>query len=302
MFSVITTAYNDSKYVNVYLDSICHQTMPPSEIIIVDGGSMDNTCELIEQYSKHSNILIKCIKRGRLNIAQAFNIGIKESTNDYIVITCMGNNFSKTMCEDLYSSIRNTEYDAAYGLLFGVDNGKISRLYNKVYIKDTGNEIMSNRCVIYRRDVFEKIGFFIENFKYAGEDAEFLCRFERFNLKKKLVNKPTVFWETPNSLKAFKKQRKDYAIAELQYAGIKYCFFTRQQIKWYFIICAIILTPLSIYFLLLGLLYLIYSFIQKVRMFRSFEVAIFSEYGEIIKNVYYFKNFKYCTSKYRVSY
>ena len=300
MFTVITTAFNDNKNVRKYLDSMCSQSLMPSEIIVVDGGSQDNTCQLIREYALKAPVKVRCIQDGRLNIAEAFNIGIRETSTDYLIITCMGNSFSNTMCEDLYNEITSSKSDAAYGLLFGVTQGKFSELYNRVFIKKTGNAIMSNRCVIYRKDVFSKIGFFIEGFKYAGEDAEFLMRFDKNNLKRSLVKKTTVIWETPNSFKAFKKQRKDYAIAELQYAGIKYCFFSSTQIQWYLVIISVLLWPLSSIFTFVGLSFLILRMLRYVYHYKSLKAALFREYSILLKIYYYFRYYKYCTPKYCV--
>ena len=300
MFTVITTSFNYNINVRKYLDLICSQTLMPSEIIVVDGGSQDNTCQLIREYASNALVKIRCIQEGRLNIAEAFNIGIRETSTDYLIITCMGNSFPNTMCEDLYNEITSSKSDAAYGLLFGVTQGKFSELYNQVFITKTGNAIMSNRCVIYSKDVFTKIGFFIEDFKYAGEDAEFLMRFDKNKLKRSLVKKATVFWETPDSFKAFKKQRKDYAIAELQYAGVKYCFFSSAQIQWYLVFLSVLLFPLSFVLTLVGLSFLLLKILKYAYYYKSLKAALFREYSVLLKNYYYFRYFKYCTPKYSV--
>ena len=114
-FSVITTSFNDEQKVEAYLDAIITQTLPPSEIVIVDGGSKDNTCQIIRDFIPKTSIPILLVEDGRLNIAEAFNIGIKKAHTDYILISCMGNEFSITMCEDLYSKIKETDADSSYG-------------------------------------------------------------------------------------------------------------------------------------------------------------------------------------------
>ncbi|NOX60915.1 MAG: glycosyltransferase, partial [Chloroflexi bacterium] len=41
--SLIATVYNEGAAIRKLLDSIVAQTLPPDEIVIVDGGSTDDT-------------------------------------------------------------------------------------------------------------------------------------------------------------------------------------------------------------------------------------------------------------------
>ncbi|MEO1443715.1 MAG: glycosyltransferase, partial [Chloroflexota bacterium] len=43
MLSVIATVYNEGDAIHRLMQSLCKQTRPPDEIVIVDGGSTDNT-------------------------------------------------------------------------------------------------------------------------------------------------------------------------------------------------------------------------------------------------------------------
>ena len=300
-FSVITTSFNDEQKVEAYLDAIITQTLPPSEIVIVDGGSKDNTCQIIRDFIPKTSIPILLVEDGRLNIAEAFNIGIKKAHTDYILISCMGNEFSITMCEDLYNKIKETDADSSYGFLLGIDRGHFSKLYNRAFIQKDGNPIMSNRSVMYKRSVFERIGFFIEKFKYAGEDSEFLNRFDANSLRKALVEKPTVFWETPNSWGEYKKQCKDYAIAELQHAPIAKCLLTPQMMSWYFIVLLLLLFPFSLYYSLFGLVFVVLKLLSNIFSKKSFEVAVLCESWTIYKIFYSFRYIGYILPKNRVT-
>lgn len=299
-FSIITTCFNDSKNAASYLDNIARQTLLPYELIIVDGGSKDNTCKVIQDYSVKCPFEIKIITDGRLNIAEAFNIGIKNAVTDYVLITCMGNYFSENMCELLFNNITSESTDASYGLLMGVDTGKFSTLYNKAFIRTKGNDIMSNRCVLYKKSIFDKIGYFIENFKYAGEDAEFLLRFDRSGLKRSLVPHVTVFWETPNSWSAYAKQRENYAIAELQYGGIIRNLFNGRMVLVYGFF---ILILVGLFFKKLLVLLILLSIIRFVmsKSHKSLNVFLLQKSAVFLKLYYSVKNIRYGFPSNRVS-
>ena len=50
--SVIIPAYNIEKYIARCLESVCRQTYPNLEIIVVDDGSSDNTGRIADDFAK----------------------------------------------------------------------------------------------------------------------------------------------------------------------------------------------------------------------------------------------------------
>ena len=49
--SVIATVYNEGSSVSRLLDSLATQSRPPDQVVIVDGGSSDDTLEILNQYA-----------------------------------------------------------------------------------------------------------------------------------------------------------------------------------------------------------------------------------------------------------
>ena len=63
--SVVIATYNGSRFITEQLESIIHQTVLPSEIVISDDGSTDSTIELIQSFReriKDLPIQVKLIK------------------------------------------------------------------------------------------------------------------------------------------------------------------------------------------------------------------------------------------------
>ena len=83
--SVIVATYNGELYISEQIKSILQQSVLPSEIIIVDDNSSDNTVNIIRQILINTSIPYKIIvNQQRLGVVRNFEKGIKCSTGDII--------------------------------------------------------------------------------------------------------------------------------------------------------------------------------------------------------------------------
>lgn len=100
-YSIVTTVFNDQETISSLLKNIENQTYYPKEIIIVDGGSTDNTVQVINKYKQESLLNIKVLSGEKLNIAQGFNRGIREVKTEYIGIVACGNIYPNDFLKNL---------------------------------------------------------------------------------------------------------------------------------------------------------------------------------------------------------
>jgi glycosyltransferase involved in cell wall biosynthesis len=84
LVSVIIAAKNRGKCIKRAIDSITNQTYKNFEIIIVDGGSTDDTKEVVEPYLK--NTRVRYIYKKDKSPAEGRNNGIEISKGKYIAI------------------------------------------------------------------------------------------------------------------------------------------------------------------------------------------------------------------------
>jgi GT2 family glycosyltransferase len=219
-FTLVTTSYNDSANIVKYIEQVEKQTVKPLELIIVDGGSKDDTIRKIQIKAEEvPDFKIRVISdRGRLNIAQGFNTGIKESSTELMVIGGIGNEYDKFFFEELLQCQASNGYDVIYGPIFGIDATNFAHSFNIAFVageegKDFG---ASNHGVLIKKEVFNKCGFFLENFIYAGEDTEFFRRINTYNVKTEYCKGAKLYWETPVTWREFIKKLKVNSIADLQ--------------------------------------------------------------------------------------
>lgn len=52
-FSIVMPSYNQARFIERSLNSVLNQEYEGTELIVIDGGSNDGTCEILERYSQH---------------------------------------------------------------------------------------------------------------------------------------------------------------------------------------------------------------------------------------------------------
>lgn len=83
--SIIVAIYNSAPFLEKLLDSIINQTYKNLEIILVDDGSPDNSGEICDEYANKDK-RIKVIHKKNGGACDARNVGLNESTGDYLTI------------------------------------------------------------------------------------------------------------------------------------------------------------------------------------------------------------------------
>ncbi len=77
--SIVTPTFNQGQYIEQTIQSVLDQKYPNLQYIIIDGGSTDNTVQLIQKYEKHLSFWISEKDRGQ---SHAINKGLEKSTGD----------------------------------------------------------------------------------------------------------------------------------------------------------------------------------------------------------------------------
>lgn len=181
--SVIIPSYNYARLLPRVVGSCLDQTHKPSEIIIVDDGSTDNTREVASELSS-KNSVVKYIYQPNSGVANARNNGVENSTGDFI------------MCIDADDMIEPQFIEACYQALH--NDRRIGIAYTGLrWVKPDGTSGMSQwpgefnyddqlqrknqipTCALMRREIWERLGGQRQRYAPLGagsEDANFWLR------------------------------------------------------------------------------------------------------------------------------
>ena len=180
--TVVTVCLNAVRTVESTLRSVISQNWPALEYIVVDGGSTDGTLEVLEKYRPFLARLISEPDRG---IYDAFNKGLALATGEVIGILNADDGYAPWTFGTVAEASRlHPECGVFYGKLAVVDEAR--RRWTVYPLGD--HERLSDRMIAHpaafvRKTLYEKHGFFDENYKIAG-DWDLFLRFwlagERF--------------------------------------------------------------------------------------------------------------------------
>ena len=177
--SIITVCFNAKKTIEKTINSVLSQTYHNIEYIIIDGGSVDGTIEIIEKYRSKIH---KYISESDYGMYDALNKGINFATGDIIGILNSDDYFCNKNILNLIASIFNEkiELDAVIGdIAFINEKNKIIRYCsakNWNISKFKFGNMPPHPSFYCRKSYFTKYGYYNSNFKIAG-DFELFLRF-----------------------------------------------------------------------------------------------------------------------------
>lgn len=152
--SIITINYNNLEGLKKTIDSVISQTFSDYEWIVIDGGSTDGSCELIEQNQNH--FAYWCCEPDK-GVYNAMNKGLSHAQGDYVQFLNSGDwLYEDSTLKKVLSQI-DSEYDIYYGDMVQVNDG--DKLNPITYPDELGffffpyNNIC-HQATFYRRSLF----------------------------------------------------------------------------------------------------------------------------------------------------
>lgn len=176
--SIITVCYNSASTIEKTILSIISQTYSNIEYIVIDGGSKDNTINILNEYKTNIDYMVSESDDG---LYDAMNKGINKATGDVIGILNSDDTFnSNTIIQEIADFHKINSIDASVGnIVQHNQNGKIIRTYSSKRwqpLKLKMGYMPPHPSIFIKKDIYEKLGAYRLDFK-IGADYELITRF-----------------------------------------------------------------------------------------------------------------------------
>jgi glycosyltransferase involved in cell wall biosynthesis len=178
--SIVTPSYNQGQYLEECIRSVLSQDYPNLEHIIIDGGSTDNSVEIIRQYEKSLTYWVSEDDEGPHD---AINKGFKHTTGEILAWLNSDDKFmpwTLRVVAEIFSSCPEVEWlTSLYPIIWderglAVQCASLPGFDRRAYFK--GGTIQQE-STFWRQSLWERAGAYIDtSFEYAF-DRELWGRF-----------------------------------------------------------------------------------------------------------------------------
>ena len=203
MISIITATFNSAKTLKDTIQSVLRQTNKDFEYLIIDGGSTDETIDIVKSYESEFSGRLKWVSEKDQGIYDAMNKGIKMASGDVVGILNSDDYFtSDDILQTVDNAFKSHEIDAIYGDIHFIRDGNLqkcvryysSRMFRPFWLRF--GFMPAHPSFYCKREVFEKAGLYSLDYK-IGADYEMMVRlFKKYRIKSLYINKDFVTMRT----------------------------------------------------------------------------------------------------------
>ncbi|MEW5924655.1 MAG: glycosyltransferase family 2 protein [Candidatus Zixiibacteriota bacterium] len=233
--SVIIPALNEDKFITATIEYLLNQDYPKDEmeILVVDGGSEDKTAEIVSTLADKDS-RVRLLENPKRFSSAGRNVGVKNASGEIITFvdghTYIENdqllrNTALLMSEKEVSVLSRPQFlDTPDNNLFqqAVSLARKSAighgLDSTIYTREDKYVNPSSSGASYRKEVFDKIGYFDENMD-AAEDVEFNYRAAINGFRSYTSMKLAVFYYPRDSFEGLLRQMVRYGIGRFRLAA-----------------------------------------------------------------------------------
>ncbi|MGD9891847.1 MAG: glycosyltransferase family 2 protein [Dehalococcoidia bacterium] len=188
---MILAVRDEAPAIEACLAALAAQTYPAAriEVILVDGQSDDDTVKRAAGFAARAPLRFDVISNERRNAPAGFNRGIEVARGDVLIVLGARARVEPDFVEASVRALERTRADAVGGVVTTVAGGP-GRLAGAIALAqrspfgvgdagyryaDSARAVDTVNYGAYRREVFERIGFFDESMQWV-EDDEFNYR------------------------------------------------------------------------------------------------------------------------------
>ena len=165
--SIVTINLNNADGLEKTIKSVLSQTFSDYEYLVIDGGSTDKSCDVIQQYANQINYWESKPDNG---IYHAMNKGILKAKGDYCLFLNSGDILcSKTILNDVFE--QNFTEDIVYGNLTFDSQGNLAQMdYPDVLqFSFLYKNSLPHPSMFIKKELFEHLGLYNESYRIISD-------------------------------------------------------------------------------------------------------------------------------------
>jgi len=194
--SIITVCFNAAPLIQKTLFSALHQTFQDFELVIVDGGSKDNTLALLQPFQSKIGQLVSEKDNG---IYDAMNKGVSLSKGEWVYFLNAGDAFyDNFVLEKVFKEIKINPCDFLYAKVQTLNEptGVNYVAGEKVSLKDFWHKYpICHQATFAKRNIFPLIGMFNTTYQLISDTEWFIRLFKNPELKTQFVDELVAFYD-----------------------------------------------------------------------------------------------------------
>lgn len=175
LVTVLTPCFNSGKTIEKTLECIENQTYKNMEYIIIDGGSTDNTLDLIEQHRSRLPKDLTVISERDNGIYDAMNKGIKISKGQLVGIVNSDDSYEKDTVEQVVNHFGGNQYEVIYGMqrTYLDNREKAVVIYHHDFLPQ---QMITHPTCFVTRETYERFGVFDTQY-HSAADYDLMLRY-----------------------------------------------------------------------------------------------------------------------------
>lgn len=276
--TVVVTVLNEQSSVKELLTGLKRQNHKPSEVIIVDGGSIDKTVEIIKSY-KNVRLFRKI---GNRSVGR--NFGVSMSVSQIIAFTDAGCIPHVDWLGKLAEPFKNNLTDVVAGYY----EGKAANTFEKSLIpyvlvmpdRIPSEFLPATRSMAIRREAWNKSGGFDEKLSH-NEDYAFAIKLKKLGMNFAFAREAVVTWLPRQNLKSAAWMFMRFAIGDAQ-SGILRSKVKLLAIRYYLFFFLCFVTPWS---MLLVVPYIVWAILKNFRYVKRIEALFWLPVLQITSDI-----------------
>jgi glycosyltransferase involved in cell wall biosynthesis len=215
--TVLVPTFNRANFLAECLESLINQTLPPSQILVVNDGSEDHTLSVIKPYLDR----IEYYETNQLGKPSAINYGLKKVSGDYLWIFDDDDvALPSALLRFVEPLEENRDFDFSFSEYYYTtsreDNYKIGEIKGKQPIPDLTRRgpliplleanYLGGAALFARTSIYNSVGNF-DTELYRSQDYEMAIRIVRKFKGIQLEGGPTFHYRQHNHLRGYKEER-----------------------------------------------------------------------------------------------